>query len=149
VISRFFTVSEGFKSRWGIWVNTFRIFKDFPLLGSGLGTFAQIFPTYRSFHIQGFHTHAENDYLQPASEVGIIGIGLLLILFSILSYKGVYGIRSLSHRESERYIGIGGLGGILGLLFHSIVERNIEVPANAFLFTFIWAIIHTISTKET
>jgi len=149
VIGRFFTSSEDFKSRWQIWVDTFRIFKDFPLLGSGLGTFAQIFPMYRSFHIQGFHTHAENDYLQLASEVGIIGIGLLLILFLILFYKGVYGIRSLSHRESERYIGIGGLVGILALLFHSIVERNIQVPANAFLFTFIWAVIHTISTKET
>ena len=149
VISRFFSLSEGFEERWKIWVSTFQIFKDFPLFGSGLGTFAQIFPMYRSFHIHGMVTHAENDFLQLASNVGIIGIGLLLILFSILFYKGVSGIRSLSSREPERYIGMGCLVGILALLFHSIVERNIQVPANAFLFTFLLATVLTISIQGT
>jgi O-antigen ligase len=141
VISRFFTTSEDFKGRWMIWANTFQILRNFPLFGSGLGTFSQIFPMYRSFHIQGFVTHAENDYLQLASEVGFIGIGLLLILFIFLSFKVVSGVRSLPAWESNRYIGMGGLVGILALMFHSLVERNIQVPANAFLFTFIWALV--------
>ena len=141
VISRFFTTSEDFKGRWMIWANTFQILKDFPVFGSGLGTFSQIFPMYRSFHIQGLVTHAENDYLQLASEVGFIGIGLLLILFIFLFFKIVSGIRSLSPWEPQRFIGIGGLVGILALMFHSLVERNIQVPANAFLFTFILALV--------
>ena len=78
VVSRFFTATEDFKTRWNIWVDTFQIFKDFPLLGSGLGTFLQIFPMYRSFHTRGLVTHAENDFLQLASETGILGIGLLV-----------------------------------------------------------------------
>jgi O-antigen ligase len=131
-----------------IWANTFQILKDFPLFGSGLGTFSQIFPMYRSFHIQGHVTHAENDYLQLASEVGFIGIGLLLILFIFLFFKIVSGIRSLSPWEPQRFIGIGGLVGILALMFHSLVERNIQVPANAFLFTFILALVlHPISQE--
>lgn len=141
VISRFFSVSEGFEERWKIWVNTFQIFKDFPLFGSGLGTFVQVFPMYRSFHIRGLVTHAENDFLQLASEVGLVGVGLLLILFLFLLYKAISGIRSLSHRESGRYIGIGGLVGILALMFHSIAERNIQVPSNAFLYVFILAVV--------
>ena len=149
VISRFFIVSESFEERWMIWVNTFQIFKDFPLIGSGLGTFVHIFPMYRSFHIRGLVTHAENDFLQLGSEVGLIGIGLLLILFLFLFFKVVSGIRSLSQRDSQRYIGMGGVVGILALMFHSLVERNIQVPANAFLFTFIWAAVLKISTKET
>jgi len=148
VVSRFFAVSESFKERWLFWANTFQIFKDFPLFGSGLGTFIHIFPMYRSFHIRGLITHAENDFLQLCSEVGLIGIGLLLILFLFLFYKSIFEIRSLSHRESQRYIGIGGMVGILALMFHSLVERNIQVPANAFLFTFIWALILTISTQK-
>jgi O-antigen ligase len=141
VISRFFTASEDFKSRWMFWVNTFQIFKDFPLLGSGLGTFAQIFPEYRSFHILGLVTHAENDFLQLTSEIGLIGIGLLLIPFLFFFYKAISGIRFLSHEESQRYIGMGGMVGILALMFHSLVERNIQVPANAFLFTFLFAMV--------
>ena len=140
VISRFFTTSEGLESRWMIWVNTFGIFKDFPLLGSGLGTFTEVFSMYRSFHVVGLHTHAENDFLQLASEVGVVGVGVLFVLFMFLFYKGVAGIRSLRHGEPQRYIGIGGLVGILALMFHSIVERNIQVPANAFLYTVMWTI---------
>lgn len=141
VISRFFDVSESFKDRWMIWLNTFQILKDFVLFGSGLGTFIQLFPMYRSFHIRGLVTHTENDFLQLASEVGLIGIGLLVILFFFFLIRGISGIRSMSHRDSGRYIRIGGLVGILALMFHSLVERNIQIPANAFLYTVLWALV--------
>jgi len=149
VISRFFTLSESFEERWMIWVNTFQIFKDFPLFGSGLGTFIHIFPMYRSFHIRGLVTHAENDLLQLSSEIGLIGIGLLLLVFAFLFFRVVLAIRSFHSRDSKKYIGMGGMVGILALMFHSLVERNIQVPANAFLYTFIWAAVLKISTKET
>jgi len=124
-----------------IWANTFDILKDFPVLGSGLGTFGQIFPMYRSFHIRRFITHAENDFLQLASEVGLVGTGMLLILFVFLFFKAVSGIRSLPNSEPRRHIGLGGLVGILALMFHSLVERNIQIPSNAFLYTFIWVLV--------
>jgi len=141
VISRFFTTSESFEDRWTIWVNTFRIIQDYPLFGTGIGTFVQVFPMYRSFHIRGLMTHAENDFLQLISEVGLLGIGLLGILFFYLFYRGVSGIRSLSFRDPKKYVGMGGIVGILALMFHSFVEKNIQVPSNAFLYTFIWTLV--------
>jgi O-antigen ligase len=141
VIGRFFDVSEDLKWRWAMWADTSKIVKDFPILGSGLGTFSQIFPMYKSFHIRRFVSHAENDFLQLSSEVGLIGMGILFILFIFLFVKVVSGIRSMSITDSRRYIGIGGLVGILALMFHSMVERNLQVPANAFLYTFIWALV--------
>jgi len=148
VISRFFTASEDITSRSMIWVNTFQIFKDFPLFGSGLGTFVQVFPMVRSFHITGLVTHSENDFLQLLSEVGALGTGLLAILFFFLAWKVFSGIRALSSGEPVRYIALGGGVGILALMFHSLVERNIQVPANAFLYTFIFALILKISMAE-
>ena len=141
VIGRFFTVSEDLKWRWAIWADSLKVVKDFPILGSGLGTFSQIFPMYKSFHIRRFVSHAENDFLQLSSDVGLIGMGILFILFIFLFVKVVSGIRSMSITDSRRYIGMGGLVGILALMFHSMVERNLQVPANAFLFTFIWALV--------
>jgi O-antigen ligase len=141
VISRFFSGSESLKLRWMIWSDTFKIFKDFNLLGSGLGTFAQVFPMYRSFHIQGSITHAENDFVQLASEVGFLGIGMLAIGFLYILLKTTSRIRSLSKRNPQRYIAIGGLVGVLALLFHSMVERNLQVPAHAFLFSCLWALV--------
>jgi O-antigen ligase len=148
VISRFFAASEDFKIRWMFWANTAQILKDFPLFGSGLGTFAQIFPMYRSFHIRGLVTHAENDFLQLASETGFIGIGLLFFLFLFLFIKVFTGIRSLSYADPHRNMAIGGLIGILALMFHSLVERNMQVPANALLFTFLWALILKITHQS-
>jgi O-antigen ligase len=141
VIGRFFNVSEDLKWRWTVWADTFKIVKDFPTLGSGLGTFSQIFPMYKSFHIRRFVSHAENDFLQLASEVGLIGLGVLFLLFIFLFVRAVSGIRSMSITDSGRYIGIGGLVGIVALMFHSMVERNLQVPANAFLYTFIWVLV--------
>jgi O-antigen ligase len=148
VINRFFTAPEDFKGRWEIWVNTFQIYEDFPIFGSGLGTFFQVFPMYRSFHITGLVTHSENDFLQLLSEVGTLGTGLLAALFFFLVWKVFSGIRALIHGEPVRYIALGGLVGILALMFHSLVERNIQVPANAFLYTFMFALVLKISTAE-
>jgi len=146
VIGPFFNVSEDLKWRRMVWENTLKIVKDFPILGSGLGTFSQIFPMYKSFHMRRLVTHAENDFLQLASEVGLIGFGVLFILFIFIFVKAVSGLRSMSITDSGRYIGIGGLVGILALMFDSLVERNLQVPANAFLFTFLWALVLKIAT---
>jgi len=148
VINQFFNVSEDLKSRTTIWTDSFKIVKDFPILGSGLGTFSQIFPMYKSFHIRRFVSHAENDFLQLASEVGLIGVGVLFILFIFLFVRAVAGIRSMSFADSRRYIGIGGLVSVLALMFHSIVERNLQIPANAFLFTFLWALVLKTATVD-
>ena len=140
VISRFLSAPEDFKMRWMLWGDTLRILKDFPVFGSGLGTFPHIFPMYRSFHIQGMVTHAENDFLQFISDAGPLGFGMLLIAFIFFLSKSVSGIRSISPAESQRYICLGSLVGIFALMFHSVVERNIQIPANAFLFTFIFSL---------
>ncbi len=145
VVSRFFSVSGDFEERWDIWVNTFQVFRDFPLFGTGLGTFIHVFPRYRSFHVRGLFTHAENDFLQLLSEVGLVGLGLLLLAIVFLFFRAVSAIRSLHPRDSNKYIGMGGMAGILALMFHSLVERNVQIPANAFLFAFISALILRIS----
>ncbi len=141
VISRFFHTPEGLSSRWILWENTAEILKDFPILGSGLGTFTEVFSMYRSSHILALDIQAENDFLQLASEVGAVGILPLIGLFILLFSKAVSGIRSLSPGDPRRYIAVGGLVGILGLMFHSIVQKNLQLPANAFLYTVLWAIV--------
>jgi O-antigen ligase len=101
---------------------------------------------YRSSHILGLVTHAENDFLQLLSEMGTLGIAPLAVLFFFLLWKILSGIRALADGEPERYVALGGLVGLLALMFHSLVERNIQVPANAFLYTFVFALILRIAS---
>ena len=141
VIGRFSTVPEDFLFRKNVWENTLGIIKDFPLLGTGLGTFAQIFPVYQSFPLLASITHAENDYLQLASEMGIIGILSLLVAFFLISLKILSRIHSLSFLDSRRFIVVNATIGILAILLHSFFERNIQVPSNALYFLGIVGII--------
>ncbi|MFQ6078443.1 MAG: O-antigen ligase family protein [Thermodesulfobacteriota bacterium] len=142
VISRFFTAPEAFmKTRWLLWMGAYGILMDFPVLDSGLGTFPELYSVYRPSHILGLDIQAENDFLQLTSEVGFLGVVPLLVLFFFLFFKVAAGIRSLYPEEPQRYIGIGGLVGILALMFHSIVQKNLQLPANAFLYTVIWAMV--------
>lgn len=141
IISRFFSSADDFRLRLLFWKDTIRIWKDFILFGSGLGTFAQIFPMYQTFFMNAFITHAENDFLQLMAEIGLTGFSLISALFFILFRKVTKGIHSLKEGDPRRYIAMGGTVGILGLILHSFVERNLQVPANAFLFAFLWVLV--------
>lgn len=141
IISRFFSGADDFQLRLLFWKDTIRIWKDFIFFGSGLGTFAQIFPLYQTFFMNALITHAENDLLQLMAEIGLIGISLISALFLVLFLRVIKGIRSLKEGDPRRYIAIGGTVGILALILHSFVERNLQVPANAFLFTFLWILV--------
>lgn len=139
VISRFFQTGEDLKLRWQFWEDTFRILKDYPLFGTGLGTFSQVFCMYRSMPLMGFASHAENDFLQLTSEVGLIGMAILSALFFVFLRRGISAIQAIPSGRPERYMALGSLVGILALMLHSVVEKNIAVPANSFLFTFLFA----------
>ena len=52
-----------------------KIFEDYPLFGTGAGTFYTAFTRYRGHDIGAFFDHAHNDYVQFLAETGAIGIG--------------------------------------------------------------------------
>lgn len=61
------------------------ILDHFPL-GTGLGTFTSIYPSYepREAIIDLYANHAHNDYLEIVLETGIFGAALLLFFFALL-----------------------------------------------------------------
>lgn len=71
--------------RVGIWRDTLDIIRDYPLTGSGLGTYALVYPFYadRSLRDQSTALHPESDWLQLASEAGLpaLILGLLMLAF--------------------------------------------------------------------
>ena len=58
----------------GMWKDTVGIVKDFPVFGTGFGTFSSIFPKYRTHEWNDkFLRYTHCDYLQLISETGFIG----------------------------------------------------------------------------
>jgi hypothetical protein len=58
-----------------MWKDTFNLIKDYPVFGTGLGTYVSAFTKYRTFPAHyGLLIYAHNDYLQLIAEVGIFGV---------------------------------------------------------------------------
>jgi O-antigen ligase len=65
-----------------MWADTINVVKDFPVTGTGFGTFQSIFPKYRTHEWGGkILLYAHCDYLQLVSETGIIGIFFIVVFW--------------------------------------------------------------------
>jgi O-antigen ligase len=110
-----------------------RMFLHRPIMGWGLGTFPTVYPAYRTFYTNLFVNEAHNDYAQLLVETGLLGFGLMLwFLFRLYRYSW-----PTSRRWESRWDGAVSLAALLGctgILFHSFVDFNLQIPANAALF---------------
>lgn len=109
------------------------LWSDYRLTGSGLGSFYSVFPHYRQQDVSGYYNYAHNDYLQFASETGIIGLALLgaAVIASLLA-----ALLAQYQRRNPlmRGISFAAIMGIIAILIHSTVDFNLQIPSNAVLF---------------
>ena len=140
VVQRLEETSLQAESRDEVARNTLRIVGDFPLSGSGAGSFYSTYPRYNSEDVMpGFYEHAHNDYLQFASEFGIPALVLLCLTVAISLRASVTAMVS---RRDRLFIGMGfsATMAIISLLIHTMVDFNLQIPANAGTFVVILAI---------
>lgn len=129
------------ESRLHLWGDTLKIVCNFPLLGTGLGTFRNIYPFYKTLTVQAEVFYAHSDFLQLISEVGLVGLAVA-VWFLIVFFKGVYLAWLSRHNPFAKGIVLGGLTGILAILLHSFFDFNLQIPANTLLFSIITALIY-------
>jgi len=104
-----------------------------PVLGWGLGAFPVVYPQFRTFYTNFFVNEAHNDYLQLLIEMGVLGFGTML-WFLITLYRRA--IKKIGKWEAEMSgaVALACLLGLSGILVHSAVDFNLQIPANAALF---------------
>jgi len=113
--------------------DTWQIFLQHPLAGTGLGTLQIVFPPYESLYDGKIVNHTHNDYLEALAETGLLG-GLCCAWF-----LGVLFSESLKRfrQDNNSFAGtlqLSGLVACVGFLVHSLVDFNLHIPSNAFLF---------------
>ena len=84
-----------------------------------------------------FH-EAHNDYVQVLAETGAIGFGLLAWFFIAGGKQIVRGMKKVSKKNLPLMAGILAALGVMA--FHEWFDFNLKIPANAFLFTVLFAL---------
>jgi O-antigen ligase len=144
VIQEILTIKQAskdtsFQSRVQVWHKTLDMIHDYPWLGTGPGTFSTMFTQYQPPGLTSRFFMAHNDYLHFISETGIPLIALMVWMIIGLYLKGMTKLSNLS--RLIRGTTLGAMSGITALLFFSIFDFNLHIPANAILFTVLAAIV--------
>ncbi len=117
------------------WANAAGMIKDFPLFGTGLGTFASVYPAYERMPGTEMHlAHVHNDWLEYATELGLVGTLLLLGCVLLVVVRSYLAWRVRRDPEA-RGLALGGLVALAGAGVHAMTDFNLHIPANMLLFT--------------
>lgn len=125
-----------------------KLWTERPILGWGLGTFATVDPHVRSFATDLLVNAAHNDYAQTLAETGIAGFSFVLWFIVVLGRKGAQNSRDWD-RDWGCALSLAALLGCCGMLVHSFVDFNLQIPANAAFFFFLAAIAAAPATAPT
>lgn len=133
--------------RIGAWRGTLEIISDFPIMGTGSGTFKDIFNLYRPESMFRTYVHAHNNYLQILAENGVVvfTFTILVIVFFIKGYSPLF--IKLNSTEG-RYIHYGIFCGLVAVMVHELVEFNLRVPGNAYLFGLMAGLCMALARKD-
>jgi len=134
VIERFSEVDVSYKLRRGFYENTLRMIGDFPWTGTGMGTYGDVYAGYETVDDRLRLSHAHNDYLEFASENGIVAGAAL----SASGIALVFWMAAMWRRRKNGFakgIGLGAILGVTAVLVHGFADFNLQIPANAAYFT--------------
>ncbi len=104
-----------------------------PVLGWGLGVFPEIYPKYRSFYTNLLVNEAHNDYLQLLIEMGLLGVAAMVWFLVVMYREAIKKIPGWTG-DANGAIALAAMLGCTGILVHSLVDFNLQIPANAALF---------------
>jgi O-antigen ligase len=122
-----------------MWRDTAQLFRHNLILGTGLGTYEGALRPFQTHLVNMTIDHAHNDYLEFASETGLIGFVLLFIPIFYLLVRMIISFQR-DRRRFRSAILLGCIGSTLGLLIHSLMDFNLQIPANAMIFAAILGI---------
>jgi tetratricopeptide (TPR) repeat protein len=142
--------SHNANSRPAIWRAAVKMWRDHPWWGVGPAHFDVRFRGYRPLEVGTNPQWAHNDYLNALADWGLAGAGLIVAAWALLAAGVARCWRSV--RLSQADLGgrsgsnrfalvLGASAGLLAILFHSFVDFNFQIPANAILAVALMALL--------
>ncbi len=127
------------EQRLQLWSDSSHIIRDFPVTGTGFGSYINIYPRYRTISGEAIADHAHNDYIELLSNGGVIAFLIFLWFILTVFYKS-FRTYMRRHELYSIYIFLGCIAGIISLLMHSTTDFNLHIGANGLYFVFLFGL---------
>jgi cellulose synthase/poly-beta-1,6-N-acetylglucosamine synthase-like glycosyltransferase/O-antigen ligase len=123
-------------SRGAVYTLVARAIRDTPLLGTGYGSFPDVFPLYRdgSVSSHGVWAQAHSTYLENALELGIPAAAALC---GAVLGCALYSARGLRRRRRDPTHAAVGVAATALLGAHAAVDFSLQLPAVAVTYAFL------------
>lgn len=150
IFKRFSAIQTDIVSESGrpaLWKDTANLIKDYPILGTGIGTYVQTFPKYKTIKADVIYDHAHNDYLELISETGFVGF---LIIITGIGAFFIMAIKGLTKKSNIHSYGItlGGFVATFAIALHSFTDFNLHIPANALLLSIVLGLTTAVQNSK-
>lgn len=113
---------------------TISAIQDSPVLGTGYGTFEEVFRFYRTSDVGGYYAMAHSTYLESVLELGLPATLMLFAVFAGLFYLTIQGIRS---RGRDGIYPCVGFAATILIALHAAADFSLQVPAVAATYAMI------------
>ena len=140
-------VEPSFAGRVLAWKGILAMVAANPLAGTGLGTFGLAYPLFKTYGMTGVWLQAHNDYLQVLAESGLVGFALLAVGIVLLLRKYLLPVIRAPWRRPDP-LALGAALGLMVLLFHALVDFNLQIPSNGLLFVLLGALLVRFASPE-
>jgi O-antigen ligase/tetratricopeptide (TPR) repeat protein len=119
-----------------LWARTFPLARQFPVWGTGYGTFVRVEPLVRKPGDDNLLSWdaAHNDYLETLIEGGVCQLLLVLAAGGLVYRAGLRAFRRLSDRPEGGLV-LGGLFGFTAVVLHAFGDFGMQMPAIVVLVT--------------
>ncbi len=130
-IGKFKRFEQGLEGRLSISESLIPMLRDYPIFGVGWGNFRHVYPRYvvENYDDVVSSGYAHNDWMEAATETGVIGVSLLLSAFLIYLLRMI-NLWNKRHDLHAIGIGAGVLTGLISVAIHSFSDFSMHIPAN-------------------
>lgn len=118
------------------WQTSIKAVRDFPWLGSGLGTYKFIYPLYDDKAVVAWFYHAENQYIEALVEGGVCGLALLLSAIAVMAYS-LWRLFVQAQATRDFMAPVLGLYALSSQAIASCLDFGLYTPATMVLFALI------------
>ncbi len=128
---RFLTLKDEIEDRAGrpaVWLASTGLVRQRPLLGWGFGTFERAFPTVQSADIEVHYDHAHNDWLEWATEGGVVALVAAITLLGV-ALRNTW--RTTRETIGAATFSISCRAATAALAVHAAFDFSLRIPAVA------------------